>query len=244
MPLTAILLAAGYATRMYPLTHDTPKALLPLGGGMVLDGIVSGLGSEVTKCILVTNHKFVDQFRAWRSRRGMTLEIVDDGTERAEERLGAVRDLELARVQGHARGDLLVVGTDNLFKWPLADFIERARPHAPHPSVALWEAPSKKAATQFGVVTVDRTDRITAFVEKAPQTPSTLVAMCVYYFPESMERSIRQFLDEQHDTDAPGYFISWLVQRGLVFGITMPGGWYDIGTVEAYQAACREWQHV
>ena len=189
---------------MYPLTHDTPKALLPLGGGgVILDAIVAGLGSEIAKCLLVTNHKFVDQFRAWRSRRGMTLEILDDGTERPEERLGAIRDLELARVEGRAEGDLLVVGTDNLFKWPLADFVERARAHAPHPGVALWEAPSKAVATQFGVVTVDRTDRIAAFVEKSPQPPSALVAMCVYYFPKPMCSSIRQFLDEQRDTDAP-----------------------------------------
>lgn len=241
MAVSAILLAAGYATRMYPLTHDTPKALLPLGSGVILDRIVSGLGSEVTKRILVTNHKFVDQFRAWRGGQGVELEIIDNGTETAETRLGAIRDLELARVQGRAEGDLLVIGTDNVLTWSLHEFIAKARRHAPHPSVALWEAPSTEAATQFGVVRRDAQSRIVEFVEKSPQPPSREVATCLYYFPEAMCGRIQEFISSGGNTEAPGHFIKWLASHGAAYGIMMGGGWYDIGSLETYETIKREW---
>jgi len=242
MSVTAILLAAGYATRLYPLTKDTPKALLPLGEGVILDHIVRELGRGLTKQILVTNRRFAEAFRRWQQARQIPLDVIDDGTESPEARLGAIRDLELARTQGRAQGDLLVLGTDNLFSWSLQDFVSQAQRHAPHASVALWQAPSTQAATQFGVVTLDGSGRITSFVEKSPRPPSTAVAMCIYYFPEAMCGMIRRFLDEGQHADAPGYFIAWLVDRSPVYGILMPGEWHDIGTIEAYEAVCRTWK--
>ena len=241
MSVTAILLAAGYATRLYPLTKDRPKALLPLGQGVILDEIVAALPDEVSTRILVTNHRFAGQFLEWQHRRGGTLRIIDDGTETPEARLGAVLDLELARVRGGATGDLLVLGTDNIFAWRLGDFVTRAQQRAPAASVALWEAPSSAAATQFGVVVRDATDRISRFVEKSPQPPSTAVALCVYYFPSPMVECIPRYLGTRPAADAPGHFIAWLAEQVPVYGLMMRGSWYDIGTLEAYQAAQHEW---
>ena len=241
MPLTTILLAAGYATRLYPLTEHRPKALLPLGEGVLLDHIVSQLGGDVTKRILVTNHRFVEQFRQWQRRHGSDVILVDDGTDAPDTRLGAIRDLELARAQGGAEGDLLVIGTDNLFTWSLASFITMARRHAPHPSIALWEASSTVDVTPFGVVLMDANNRLTSLVEKSPTPPSRIVSTCVYYFPEAMCGGIRTFIDEGVHTDAPGHFIKWLVERGPVYGVRLPGSWYDIGTLDAYQQLLREW---
>lgn len=245
MPLTAILLAGGYATRLYPLTADRPKALLPLGEGVILDAVVKSLEgvAGIDQRLLVTNHRFAEQFLAWQRRQRQDVRIVDDGTDTVENRLGAIRDLELARTQAGKHGDVLVVGTDNLFTWPLEDFVDSAQRHRPNPSVALWEAPSTAAATQFGVVTRDPASRITSFVEKSPQPPSREVALCVYYFPEAMCGKIKEFLDEGGNPDAPGYFIQWLVRRGSVSGLLMQGAWYDIGTLEAYQAAVKAWSH-
>ena len=240
MPVSVILLAAGYATRLYPLTTHTPKPLLPLGGGTILDEIYGGLPPGA-RTLLVTNHRFADQFQAWRAARGVPLEIIDDGTETVESRSGAIRDLELARVHGRAEGDLLVVGTDNLFHWPLGAFVAAAQRHRPHPSLALWTAPSKESATQFGVVVRDATTRVTAFVEKSPQPPSAEVALCVYYFPAEMCGRIQEFLASGGNADAPGYFLKWLSEHGRVYGIMMPGPWYDIGSLESYEAVKREW---
>jgi glucose-1-phosphate thymidylyltransferase len=245
MSLTAILLAGGYATRLYPLTKDTPKALLPLGQGVILDAVVNSLESVpgITQRLLVTNHRFAVQFRAWQRLRTQAIQIVDDGTDTVEKRMGAIRDLELARTQGGGRGDVLVVGTDNLFTWSLGDFVAAAQRHRPDPSIALWEAPSTEAATQCGVVTRDQTSRITSFVEKSPQAPSREVALCVYYFPEAVCAKIQEFLDSSGNADAPGYFIQWLARRGAVYGLMMRGAWYDIGTPEAYQTVVNEWHH-
>ena len=243
MPLTVILLAGGYATRLYPLTKDTPKALLPLGQGVILDAVVKSVeGVEgISQCVLVTNHQFAEPFRAWQRSHRQDVEIVDDGTESVEHRLGAIRDLELARTTSGGRGDLLVVGTDNLFTWPLNDFVVQARRHEPHPCIALWEAPSTAAATQFGVVVRDASSRITSFVEKSADPPSREVALCVYYFPEVMCGMIKEFLDGGGNADAPGYFIQWLAGRGPVYGLMMQGAWYDIGTLETYQAVVKTW---
>lgn len=244
MTVTAMLLGAGYGTRLYPLTKDKPKALLPLGDGVLLDAIFRSLDTVpgLTKRILVSNHTFVEQFRDWQRTRSAPVQILDDGTTSPETRLGAIHDLELARTQGRAEGDLLVLGTDNLFHWPLAQFVERARRFHPHPSVALWQAPSPESATQFGVVERDATSRITMFVEKSPTPPSTFVALCVYYFPEPMLGKIAEFLAQGGNADAPGYFVQWLAQTGSVYGIHMPGAWYDIGTPASYQAVLNEWR--
>ena len=243
MPVTTILLAAGYATRLHPLTQDRPKALLPLGRGVMLDEVIATLPEvpDLAKTVLVTNHRFAAQFTAWQRERQAPVQVVDDGTETADTRLGAIRDLELARQSGRAVGDLLVLGTDNLFRWPLARFVAQARRHQPHASVALWQAPSREAATQFGVVQQDATGRITQFVEKSPTPPSASVALCVYYFPEPMGGMMRRFISEGGNTDAPGHFVRWLSEHQPVYGIPMDGAWYDIGTLDAYQAALREW---
>ncbi len=243
MAVTVVLLSAGYATRLYPLTKDKPKALLPLGRRTILDAVLDSVQTvpSVSKRMLVTNHRFAEQFRAWQRSGKADVEVVDDGTETAETRLGAIRDLELARRRGGPHDDLLVIGTDNLFHWPLGDFTAAALRHAPAPTIGLWEAPSRQAATQFGVVTRDGAGRITAFVEKSPQPPSAEVALCVYYFPAAMCGDISRFLAEGGNPDAPGYFIEWLVRHGAVYGEMMPGAWYDIGSLESYQTVQKEW---
>ncbi len=243
MPITVVLLAAGYATRLYPLTQETPKALLPLGGGVILDDVVRSVSAVpgVSRRILVTNHRFAEQFRRWQRNRRAELRVLDDGTSTAETRLGAIRDLELARNEAGPSDDLLVVGTDNLFRWSLAEFVAQAQRHRPSPSLALWQAPSPAAATHFGVVVRDASSRVIQFAEKSPQPPSAEVALCVYYFPAPMCGTIREYIDAGEQADAPGYFIAWLARHGAVYGIMMPGQWHDIGTREEYDTVLKSW---
>lgn len=188
MPITAILLAAGYATRLYPLTKDRPKTLLPFGRGTILDEITASVAGvpDVHRRVLVTNRRFAGQFQQWQRACGAEVRILDDGTDTPETRLGAIRDLELARAQAGPTDDLLVLGTDNLFRWSLATFVRQAQRHSPAPALALWQAPSAAAATQFGVVVRDGTEQVTDFVEKSPTPPSREVALFIYYFPSAM----------------------------------------------------------
>ncbi len=242
--ISVIYLAAGYATRLYPLTKDCPKALLPLSRGMILDEIVAAVGRlpGAHRQILVTNHRFAGQFQQWQQAAKAPVEVLDDGTETVETRLGAIRDLELARIHSGAAGDLLVLGTDNLFDWPLADFVRQAQARGSSATIGLWEAPSLEAVKQFGVAVLDAEGRITRFVEKSPTPPSALVALCLYYFPGAMGGRIAQFIRDGGNPDAPGYFLEWLVKQEPVYGARMRGEWHDIGTLETYQAVATGWR--
>ncbi|MBI4597935.1 MAG: NTP transferase domain-containing protein [Candidatus Omnitrophica bacterium] len=241
--ITAVLLAAGYATRLYPLTTDRPKTLLRLGRGVILDEVVRAVREvpDVRRILLVSNGRFAAQFEAWRrSARQTDVEIINDGTMTAETRLGAIRDLALAHRDVEAQDDLLVVGTDNLFRWSMSCFAAQAQRMLPHASVALWHAPSRDVATQCGVVVRDAEHRITQFAEKSPQPPSAEVAVCVYYLPAAIRAMIGAFLKEGN-ADAPGFFIQWLARRSPVYGVEMPGEWHDIGTIKAYEAIVKTW---
>lgn len=244
MSLTVVYLAAGYATRLYPLTKDRPKALLPLTRGLILDDIVAAVSRApgISRQVLVTNHRFAEDFTRWQREARALVEILDDGTETAETRLGAIRDLELARMHAGGTGDLLVLGTDNLFSWPVADFLRQAQARAPRATIGLWEAPLLEAVTQFGVAVLDGEGRITRFVEKSPEPPSLLVALCMYYFPEAMTGRIAQFIGEGGNPDAPGYFLEWLVRQEPVYGARMRGAWHDIGSLDTYQAVAKSWR--
>lgn len=246
MGVSVILLAAGYGTRLYPLTKHKAKAMLPLAGGVILDGVTRTLKDVpgLNTTVLVTNSVFAADFRRWQAERGNAVAIVDDGTATAETRLGAIRDLDLARKSVPAGDDLLVIGTDNLFEWSLGQFVRAAQAHRPHASNALWRAPSKESATQFGVVIRDRDERITTFAEKSASPPSADVSLAVYYFPAAMHARFGQFLAGGGNADAPGYFMKWLAGQEPVYGIMMPGAWYDIGSLKAYEEVQQDWTKV
>ena len=244
MAVTVVLLAAGYATRLYPLTLNKPKPLLPLGQGVILDAVVKSLKQlpGLSRTVLVTNHRCAEEFHRWQQLSGLDIRVLDDGTSPPETRLGGIRDLELAKKEAAPGDDLLVVGTDNLFHWPLGDFVSQAQAHGPSPSVALWQAPSAASAVQFGVVIRDAENRVVKFVEKSPTPPSMEVALCLYYFPSAMHGKIREFIESGENTDAPGYFIAWLSRKGTVYGIMMPGQWHDIGTQAEYETVVKHWR--
>ena len=241
--VSVILLAAGYGTRLYPLTKDLPKALLPLDGGVVLDAIVNALKTvpQGARTVLVTNHRFVGAFREWQANRRLDIQILDDGTSTPETRCGAIRDLQFGLEPIGPDEDLLVLGTDNLFTWSLGQFVAFGRDHWPSPSVAVRQLASKDEARRCGVVELDAAARIRTFVEKPHEPPSLLGALCVYYFPAPSRGRIQEFVDRGGNVDAPGYFLEWLVTEEATYGMVTQGDWYDIGSVESYQEASRRW---
>jgi len=242
-PVSVILLAAGYGTRLYPLTKDRPKALLSLGSEVIIDPMIKGVQAipHVSRMVLVTNHCFAAPFEAWRQQRHLDLDIVDDGTSTPETRCGAIRDLLLSLERVEAHDDILVLGTDNLFRWSLADFVASAQAHAPAPSIGVWQTNSRDEATRFGVVVLGREGRITQFVEKPADPPSRYVASCIYYFPAPMRGRIQEFVRQGGNADAPGFFIEWLVRQEATYGVVMQGAWFDIGTLETYRQAVSQW---
>ena len=241
--ISVALLSAGYATRLYPLTLEKPKALLPLGRGVMLDEVCASLERlpAVAQTVLVSNHRFFDQYAAWQRQHHAAVELVDDGTSTVETRLGAIRDLALAMERIPPAHDLLVVGTDNLFDWDLAEFVTFASAKRPRASMAAWQAGSDEEASRCGVVELDSDGRIRRFLEKPARPPSRLVALCVYYFPSAVRPRVQEFLASAGNADAPGFFIAWLSGKEPVYGFVASGCWFDIGTVAAYEEAVARW---
>ena len=241
--VSVILLAAGYGTRLYPLTKNRPKALLELGDRLLLDEVIEQVRAVrgPSKVMLVSNHRFADQFQQWQQKSGKGVTVIDDGTDTPETRLGAIGDLQLGRKDIPPTDDLLVLGTDNLFTWSLAEFAADAASKRPSPSIALQTVATDKEASLYGVVELNNAGRVTRMVEKPKQPPSRLVSVCVYYFPAAMRGRFDEFLKSGGNPDAPGYFIEWLTRQESVYGHALRGDWFDIGSLEAYQQAVEFW---
>jgi glucose-1-phosphate thymidylyltransferase len=229
-----VILAAGYATRLYPLTDDLPKHLLPVGGRPMLEWVLDRVTEveEVEAIHLVTNRRFAPAFTGWAEPHGVG--VHDDGTTSNEDRLGAVGDLQLAIEAGDLGHDeLLVLAGDNLFELSLPGFVAwwRAKPQ-PASAVPLHDVGDLELATHYGIADIDDRDRIVRFVEKPSDPPSTLASTLIYLLPPEHVRLVGTYLDDGQSPDNAGSFLGWLAGREPVYGYRFAGSWYDIGNHE------------
>lgn len=241
-----LVLAAGYAVRLQPLTLNTPKPLLPIGGKLMIDRILDKAlcAKEVFAVHVVSNHKFFRNFTEWKARRkdGSKIFLVDDGTMTNDARLGAIRDMELAIREGSIDDDLLVIAGDNLFDLDLNVFLRFAGEHNDGVSVALHDVGSLDAAKKFGVVRIDDNGVVTDFEEKPLKPKSTLISTGIYFFPKKKVANLREYVNmEGAKLDAPGYYIKWLSANDKVYGFPFSEKWYDIGDLESYRRADEEY---
>ena len=227
--MKVVILAAGYATRLRPLTDTIPKPLLPVGGRPIVDWIVENAReiAEVDGFHLVTNSRFAGQFGRWADASGVV--VHDDGTFTNEDRLGAVGDLKLAIERAGIDDDLLVVAGDNLFDYRLSDFAADWRRRESASSVAVYDCGDLELATHYGIVELAADDRLEYFIEKPDDPPSTLAATATYLFPRANLPLIGRYLDEGHAPDQAGSFVAWLYRREPVYGYRFTGDWFDIG---------------
>jgi glucose-1-phosphate thymidylyltransferase len=229
-----VILAAGYATRLRPLTDDVPKHLLPVGNRAMLEWVLDRVGEveEVDATHLVTNRRFSPAFERWAQPHGVV--VHDDGTTSNEDRLGAVGDLELVIERAGLRDDeLLVLAGDNLFELSLPRFVEwwRAK-RQPATAVPLHDVGDLELATHYGIADIDGEERIVQFVEKPSDPPSTLASTLIYLLPPEHVRLVRTYLDEGKSPDNAGSFLGWLAEREPAYGYRFAGSWYDIGNHE------------
>lgn len=225
--MKALILAAGYATRLSPLTDDVPKGLLPVGGRPMVDWIVDSIrDAGVDDLLLVTNARFAPLFAEWSTTNGVT--IIDDGTDANENRLGAIGDIRFAALDD----DALIIAGDNLFDYRLADLIDFWRGKGSTSAVAVHDVGSRELARKYGIVDVDADDRIVSFVEKPDDPPSTLAATATYLYSRAHLALVDAYLDEGNAPDQPGNYVAWLHRREPVYAYRVEGGWYDIGDHE------------
>ena len=230
--MNALILAAGYATRLRPLTDALPKQLLPVGGRPILDWIADKLDElpELDEVHLVTNARYAPELAAWADRRG-GVTVHDDGTSSNEDRLGAIGDV--AFVLHRTRlvdDDLFVIAGDNLFDASLADYVAWWRGQDSVSAVGLYDVGELSLARHYGLVELADDQRIVSFVEKPDDPKSTLVATATYALHREHVALIGPYLSEENPSDQPGNFLAWLHSRRPVYGYLLPGEWHDIGT--------------
>jgi glucose-1-phosphate thymidylyltransferase len=228
-----VVLAAGYATRLRPLTDRIAKPLLPLAGRPMLDYLADKIDDveAVGALHVVTNARFAPNFQAWaRERSGrLPVRVHDDGTSSNSDRLGAIGDLRFViESAGLAGDDLLVVAGDNLFDFSLSDMVGFWRDRGGS-AVGVHDVGDLALAREYGVVELDPDDRVVSLVEKPEQPAGTLVSIAAYLFGAEHAALVRDYLDEGNAPDQPGRFVVWLYPRVPVFGYRFQGDWLDIG---------------
>jgi glucose-1-phosphate thymidylyltransferase len=228
------------------LTLTTPKPLLEIGGKRIMDRLIEKISriENVKSVIVITNAKFFDKFVSWKEGCGYRrpVRIINDGSTRNDNRLGAIKDLMLAVASIEPDEDLLVIAGDNLFDFTLEEFIGFSREHKDGTSVALYDIKSLDLAKNFGVLKIDAAGKVVSFEEKPEFPKSTLISTGVYYFPAGKIGMINDYARTENRLDAPGYYISWLVNKGEVYGCPFSEDWYDIGNMESYKKADAEYK--
>ena len=237
--MRVLILAAGYGTRLYPMTLHTPKALLPVRGKPLLNHLLEkiqrlAMTMTIEKIIVVSNNKFYEHFLLWKKQHFYDeIEIVNDGSNSPEERRGAVGDIKFG-ISDYF-DDWLVLGADNFFDLNLERFILFSQQHLPFPTVGVYDVKEKMIARELGVVTINKMNMIKRLEEK-PQVPlSTLIATCIYFFPAASLEYVNEYLMIHKTPDMVGTYIDWLASRTTVYGYRLRGHWCDIGTKESLE---------
>ena len=243
--MKCLILAAGYATRLYPLTENFPKPLLTVGEKTILDWLIDDIDSsgQVDEYIVISNHKFAHHFEDWVKTKKQKITVVDDGTDTNETRLGAVKDIQYAIDHLNLDDDMLVIAGDNVLDFSLMKFIAYAKEKNSSCIMRYYE-PNEKKLTKCGVVEIDEHDKIISMEEKPAQPKSHWCCPPFYYYTKEDSKLIQKGIDSGCGTDAPGSYIAWLCTQTTVHGMEMPGKRYDIGNLESYEQVKAEYKGI
>lgn len=234
--MKCLILAAGYATRLYPLTENFPKPLLKVGDKTILDWLIDDIDASgaVDGYVVISNHKFAHHFDTWAKTKQQNVTVVDDGTESNETRLGAVKDIQFAIDKLGLDDDMLVIAGDNLLDFSLTRFVAYAQEKNASCIMRYYEKNEQKLL-KCGVVTVDETDKILRMTEKSPTPETHWCCPPFYYYTKADARLVEKGIAAGCGTDAPGSYIAWLCTQTPVYAMEMPGSRYDIGNLESYE---------
>ena len=243
--MKCLILAAGYATRLYPLTENFPKPLLKIGDKTILDWLIDDIDTAnlVDEYIVISNHKFAMQFENWAKTKQQRIIVVDDGTDTNETRLGAVKDIQFAIEQLNLDDDMLVIAGDNVLDFSLTKFIEYAQQKQTSCIMRYYE-PDDKKLRKGGVVVIDDKDKILSMTEKSPNPATRWRCPPFYYYTREDAKLVQKGIDSGCGTDAPGSYTAWLCTQVSVHAMEMPGKRYDIGDLESYEKVKGEYKGI
>ncbi len=243
--MKVIILAAGYATRLHPLTLTQPKPLLPVAGKPMIEYVLDNLApiGGLDRIYVVTNSKFARHFQEWAdlyraTKAKLDFTIVNDGSTDDANKLGAIGDLRLVLTRQHVDDDVIVVAGDNLFSEKLTDYGRVCR-EKKKPVLAVYDVGDLEQIKKYNAITIAADGRITFFEEKPKNPTSTLTGIALYYYPKSTLPLIEQYIAEGNNPDQPGRLVQWLYPRLPVYTWKVPGLWFDIGSKESLEEANR-----
>lgn len=243
--MKCIILCAGYATRLYPLTENQPKPLLKIAGKAIIEHILEIVEEidEIKDIFIITNNKFYKNFNEWlpefKSKTRLNIKIINDGTLSNDDRLGAIGDINFVIKKEKIKDDVLIVSGDNLFEFGLTGI------YAEHKKknkavIALYDVKKLEEAKKFGIVIADKDLKIIGFHEKPQEPKSTLASIGIYFYPKDTLKKVSKYLEQGNSKDAPGYFLQWLHKEEQVHGYVFDSekhSWFDIGSNESLKEA-------
>lgn len=240
--MKCLILAAGYATRLYPLTENFPKPLLKVRDKTILDWLIDDIDSLglVDEYVVISNHKFAEHFSSWAAEKTQKITVVDDGTSSNETRLGAVKDIQFAIEKCSLDDDMLVIAGDNLLDFSLTKFMRYAKDKGTSCIMRYFE-PSMEKLKKCGVAEVDGTDKIVRLTEKPQEPKSHWACPPFYYYTKADAKLVKKGIELGCGVDAPGSYIAWLCTQTTVYAMEMPGKRYDIGNLESYEKVQKEY---
>ena len=243
--MKCLILAAGYATRLYPLTEHFPKPLLPVCGKPILDWLVDDLDRSglVDGYVVISNHKYAEHFRRWAEHKTQSITVLDDGSTANENRLGAVRDILFAIETLNLDEELLVIAGDNVLDFSLTRLLRYAAEKGTSCIMRYYE-PDDKRLTRSGVVEADADDRVLSMEEKPACPRSHWCCPPFYFYMREDARLVRKGIEAGCGVDAPGSFIAWLCANAPVHAMEMPGRRYDVGSLETYESVQKSYRGV
>lgn len=243
--MKCLILAAGYATRLYPLTENFPKPLLKVGEKTILDWLLEDIQTAgvVDEYVVISNHKYAHHFENWAKEKPFKITVVDDQTQSNETRLGAVRDIQYAIDALNLDDDMLVIAGDNVLDFSLTRFISYARERET-PCIMRYYEPDEARLHKCGVVQIDENQKILSMEEKPAQPKSHWCCPPFYYYTREAARLVKEGINAGCGIDAPGSFIAWLSTQLPVYAMEMPGKRYDIGNLQSYEQVQKEYKGI
>jgi len=243
--MKCLILAAGYATRLYPLTENFPKPLLKVGEKTILDWLLDDIHTSglVDQYIVISNHKFAHHFQVWADDHKLPITVLDDGTESNETRLGAVKDIQFAIEELKLDDDLLVIAGDNVLDFSLVDYIRYSKEKNTTCIMRYFE-PNTEKLHKTGVAEVDENDKIISMEEKPAHPKSNWCTPPFYVYKKEDVRLVKVGIESGCGVDAPGSFIAWLCTQTPVHAYEMPGKRYDIGNLASYEEVQRTYKGI